>query len=122
MIRRPPRYTRTDTLFPYTTLFRSLSTDRVVAMQADWTRPDPKIADYLASFGRYGIPFNVVYGPAAPQGIVLSELLTVEAVLDALREAGGSEEHTSELQSLMRISYAVFCLKKKNKHELNNPK
>src|SRR3546814_21045835 len=58
-------------------------------MQADWTRPDPKIADYLANFGRYGLPFNVVYGPAAPPGILLSELLTVEAVLDALREAGG---------------------------------
>src|SRR3546814_12264937 len=90
MTPRPPRSTRTDPRFPDTTLFRSdndpvaarRSTDRVVAMQADWTRPDPKIADYLASFGRYGIPFNVVYGPAAPQGIVLSELLTVEAVLD----------------------------------------
>ena len=51
-----------------------LATPDVVAMKADWTRPDPAIADYLAGFGRYGIPFNVVYGPAAPQGLVLPEL------------------------------------------------
>ncbi|MGQ0676209.1 MAG: protein-disulfide reductase DsbD family protein [Rhodospirillales bacterium] len=60
----------------------------VVAMRADWTRPDPAIALYLAKFGRYGIPFNVVYGPAAPAGIPLPELLTGEAVLAALDRAG----------------------------------
>jgi suppressor for copper-sensitivity B len=53
-------------------------------MRADWTRPNEEIAAYLASFGRYGIPFNVVYGPAAPQGIPLPEILTREAVLAAL--------------------------------------
>ena len=62
---------------------------RVVAMRADWTRPDPRIADYLASFGRYGIPFNVVYGPAAPAGIPLPELLTGDAVIAALDRAAG---------------------------------
>ena len=59
--------------------------EHAVAMQADWTRPDPAIGAYLASYGRYGIPFNVVYGPGAPGGIVLPELLTgkdVEAALD----------------------------------------
>jgi suppressor for copper-sensitivity B len=62
---------------------------RVVAMRADWTRPDPRIAEYLASFGRYGIPFNVVYGPAAPAGIPLPELLTGETVIAALDRAAG---------------------------------
>lgn len=62
---------------------------KVVAMQADWTRPDPQIAAYLKNFNRAGIPFNVVYGPGAPQGIVLPELLTQEAVLGALDKAAG---------------------------------
>ncbi len=61
----------------------------VVAMQADWTLPSDAIAHYLASFGRYGIPFNAVYGPSAPGGIALPELLSEEAVLDAVRAAGG---------------------------------
>ncbi len=60
----------------------------VLAMEADWTRPNTDIARYLASFGRYGIPFNVVYGPRAPQGLVLPELLSEAAVLDALERAG----------------------------------
>jgi len=59
----------------------------VTSMQADWTRPDPKIARYLASFGRYGIPFNVVYGPNAPNGIPLPELLSAEAVLQGIEKA-----------------------------------
>jgi suppressor for copper-sensitivity B len=59
----------------------------VVAMRADWTRPDPAIAAYLADHGRYGIPFNRVYGPGAPDGIALPELLTEAAVLDALERA-----------------------------------
>src|SRR3546814_3359682 len=96
MIRRPPRFTRTDTLFPYTTLFRSVdgsfSTDvarRVVA----------RISSLLKA-GRVRSPSTVIrYG-------------SLLCLADA--PAARSEEHTSELQSLMRISYAVFCLKKKN--------
>ena len=61
----------------------------VVAMQADWTRPDDRIARYLAANGRYGIPFNAVYGPGAPDGILLPELLSESAVLDALTRAAG---------------------------------
>ena len=57
-------------------------------MRADWTAPDPKIADYLASFGRYGIPFNAVYGPGAPGGLALPELLSLEAVQSAIEQAG----------------------------------
>jgi suppressor for copper-sensitivity B len=62
----------------------------VVPMRADWTRPDPAIASYLRGFGRFGIPFNAVYGPAAPQGIPLPELLTERAVMDAVAAARGS--------------------------------
>ena len=56
-------------------------------MQADWTRPDADIAEYLASFGRYGIPFNAIYGAAAPQGIPLNELLSEGEVLKGLAAA-----------------------------------
>ncbi len=59
----------------------------VVALLADWTKPDDAIAAYLASFGRYGIPFNAVYGPGAPQGIALPELLSDDVVLQALDRA-----------------------------------
>ena len=62
-----------------------------VPMQADWTRPDPEIGAYLASYGRYGIPFNIVYGPAAPGGIVLPELLTQSDVSAALDKASGAK-------------------------------
>lgn len=66
-----------------------LKDPHVVAMRADWTNPDDRIADYLASFGRYGIPFNAVYGPGAPDAVVLPELLTEGAVLEALDKAAG---------------------------------
>ena len=61
----------------------------ITAMRADWTTPDSAIADYLASFGRYGIPFNAVYGPAHPEGVALPELLQSSVVLDAFRQASG---------------------------------
>jgi suppressor for copper-sensitivity B len=66
-----------------------LSGGEVIAMRADWTSPDPVIAAYLASFGRYGIPFNALYGPGSPDGLPLPELLTTEAVLDGIRTASG---------------------------------
>src|SRR3546814_3663457 len=96
MIRRPPRSTRTDTLFPYTTLFRSLA-HRIVALQ-DAGRVFP--GDRRAGLDLGPRDLRV----AAPAGAPLGH-----EVVDR------SEEHTSELQSLMRNSYAVFCLKKKNK-------
>ncbi|MDG2032921.1 MAG: protein-disulfide reductase DsbD family protein [Rhodospirillales bacterium] len=61
----------------------------MVAMKGDWTRPDAKITAYLKSFGRFGIPFNAVYGPASKNGIVLPELLTTGLVWDALGTASG---------------------------------
>src|SRR3546814_4990983 len=98
MIRRPPRSTRTDTLFPYTTLFRSDPLDQPPAAHA--------ADDEAEIIGR-------------PHQADLEGVEVLEA--GAHRQQGllqRSEEHTSELQSLMRISYAVFCLKKKKKtHE-----
>jgi suppressor for copper-sensitivity B len=62
----------------------------VVAIRADWTRPDPTVTAYLQSFGRYGVPLDVVYGPGAPAGIALPELLTPGAVMEAFRRAASS--------------------------------
>ena len=64
-----------------------LSADTVIAMQADWTRPDDNIARFLERHGRFGIPFNIVYGPGAPAGVSMSELLTEQDVLEALATA-----------------------------------
>src|SRR3546814_3021973 len=90
VIRRPPRSTPTETLFPYTTLFRSLP-----------------LLDFARS-ERRGEGFGHMFG-----GDDALRLVVVAGDGD-LRDALRSEEHTSELQSLMRISYAVFCLKKNN--------
>lgn len=68
-----------------------LDSGRVVPMQADWTRPNPAIADFLARHERYGIPFDIVYGPKAPRGILLPELLTTGSVLAAFVEASGDK-------------------------------
>ena len=77
-----------------------------VPMQADWTRPDPEIGAYLASYGRYGIPFNIVYGPAAPGGIVLPELLTQGDVSAALDKAAGTKASALPLRSEFAIAGA----------------
>lgn len=60
----------------------------VVAMRADWTRQDPRITRFLQAYGRYGIPFNIVFGPQRPKGIPLPEILTIDAVQDAFDKAG----------------------------------
>lgn len=69
-----------------------LADANIVPMRADWTRPSDAITAYLQRFGRYGIPFNVVYGPAAPQGIVLPELLSVEGLVQALDRAASTSQ------------------------------
>ena len=66
-----------------------LTAPNTIVMKADWTNRDPAIADYLKTFGRYGIPFNVVYGPNAPKGIALPELLSQDKVRKALEKARG---------------------------------
>src|SRR3546814_2052653 len=97
MIRRPPRSTRTDTLLPYTTLFRS-----------------------IASFRRESSPHHTSSRPSPHAGAIRRSSLGSTMLRTGSRARKGSyenarsEEHTSELQSLMRISYAVFCLKKNN--------
>ncbi len=72
---------------------------QAISMQADWTRPNAAIAAYLASYGRYGIPFNIVYGPKAPAGIPLPELLSTADVEHALDEASGMK--ASSLRSAL---------------------
>jgi suppressor for copper-sensitivity B len=67
-----------------------LEDGKIVAMRADWTLPSQEIADYLARFGRYGIPFNAVYGPNAPDGVMLPEILVTDSVLAAVEQAGGA--------------------------------
>src|SRR3546814_1934169 len=105
MIRRPPRSTRTDTLFPYTTLFRSLA--ELVPTQLETAFS----LDVLRAGARAGLGRALDIGHRDdPPGVSAGDL-------DQIGAAHRSEEHTSELQSLMRISYAVFCLKKKNKHK-----
>src|SRR3546814_2417241 len=106
MTRLPPRSTRTDTLFPYTTLFRSLGRQRMVE------QPDHRFA-IGAVTRRHRALVDVLPRALADVLDVADERLGLGHGL-LLRAWDRSEEHTSELQSLMRISYAVFCLKKKN--------
>src|SRR3546814_1660467 len=102
MIRRPPRSTRTDTLFPYTTLFRS------------------PVASGAPSDAEGSIPREPVSIEAQSDRMSPNRLsVTITSNCRGLRTSR-SEEHTSELQSLMRISYAVFCLKKKKQQNTNN--
>src|SRR3546814_2024627 len=114
MIRRPPRSTRTDTLFPYTTLFRSGRLGAVVVIFFDLRLTGLHQMDVGGSILSGREQSQVVPPPdQCPNGHLPTQLEIVErAPVDG---AARSEEHTSELQSLMRISYAVFCLKKKNK-------
>src|SRR3546814_9990877 len=98
MIRRPPRSTRTDTLFPYTTLFRSGS-----------VQSRKNFSKYAFNAGDFMLTVVIPVSPSGKRGaIVIPNGPSSGLVLPR------SEEHTSELQSLMRNSYAVFCLKKKN--------
>lgn len=80
------------TLFNRFDILRHLKRSDVVAMRADITLPNPKIVDYLKSFGRYGIPFNVVYGPTLPNGLPLSELPSKEELLLAIKQANQKDE------------------------------
>src|SRR3546814_4485680 len=108
MIRRPPRSTRTDTLFPYTTLFRSLDRIGADVLQHDLDLPGDKRCRHVVD-GMDGQ--RILRGQRGDRGsrIAAERCDRLDVGLDR------SEEHTSELQSLMRISYAVFCLNKKNK-------
>src|SRR3546814_9476971 len=136
MVRRPPGSTRTDTLFPYTTLFRSEFVD-IAVLVAGAASGEGLGNKFLAHIREVDAITHVVrcfenddvihvnnkVDPIADIETIDTELALadLESVDKALQRAeraaktGRSEEHTSELQSLMRISYAVFCLKKKKK-------
>src|SRR3546814_10750563 len=105
MIRRPPRSTRTDTLFPYTTLFRSRFPAAALLLAGAALAVQPAVA------GKQDDTLRMAYDQA-PE--------SVDPYYNNVRIGVRSEEHTSELQSLMRISYAVFCLKKKNPHHIQS--
>src|SRR3546814_5237907 len=110
MIRRPPRSTRTDTLFPYTTLFRSSDVVQHSA-RPPRVRFDDAVLDLAAQAPTDLAAIGVLADACGSRRTTAQRLLATIARRSRLRR---SEEHTSELQSLMRISYAVFCLKKKN--------
>src|SRR3546814_4401921 len=105
MLRRPPRSTRTDTLLPYTTLFRSHRAGAAMAGRHGDRRDAPLLVEGAEDSGELEERAGSVHGG-------VSRLCHPSAARQA-RPRHRSEEHTSELQSLMRISYAVFCLKKK---------
>src|SRR3546814_2012281 len=112
MRRRPPRSTRTDTLFPYTTLFRSPGAAIRLRIGAHFfaNAIAPRfIGRFCGAFAHFHQRFDRPVGPV-PDAQPCHALATGFGILDADRLIR-SEEHTSELQSLMRISYAVFCLK-----------
>src|SRR3546814_5272224 len=109
MIRRPPRSTRTDTLFPYTTLFRSaLDAEKC---PVNLGSPDLRYCAYPITGNKSGVllPWIWEFSRKLRQSCYRND--------SSSGYLWRSEEHTSELQSLMRISYAVFCLKKKKQHE-----
>src|SRR3546814_1751422 len=121
MIRRPPRSTRTATLFPYTTLFRSRGRRGLRRHPAGAGAPTDVVGSGTACStggrqrGRKGLgrgPLRPCRGPEAAFS---------ERSKRWLNPTERSEEHTSELQSLMRISYAVFCLKKKKTNKIHRP-
>src|SRR3546814_1572132 len=139
MIRRPPRSTRTDTLFPYTTLFRSCARfprpvvrGRFLAVPVSVIHcPSPTVAPIetcleVGASGKSQPPPIALYNATSCTAVVACARAQAVSASCRRRSAASSsipaispaakrsEEHTSELQSLMRISYAVFCLKKKN--------
>src|SRR3546814_4187949 len=107
MLRRPPRSTRIDTLFPYTTLFRSGGDGQRAEGAEHADDPDGHAGEADRD------------QPAGPHA-VHEALLRPRPDRPQDRRGGRSEEHTSELQSLMRSSYAVFCLKKKNRQKMSS--
>src|SRR3546814_3484123 len=115
MIRRPPRSTRTDTLFPYTTLFRSHRMTKSGRKQPDRFRKTMSKSRRSRTQPAYRLYHLTIPEPVLGQIARHADclLFTGRRPVDLRRRR--SEEHTSELQSLMRISYAVFCLKQKKK-------
>src|SRR3546814_10208080 len=114
MIRRPPRSTRTDTLFPDTTRFRSWRRRRVFQ-----GREAPRYLQLMQLWIDVPSSQRLQREPLALRAPIHETTSNRLALRQLCQQRSRSEEHTSELQSLMRISYAVFCLKKKNTHNTN---
>src|SRR3546814_5508980 len=117
MIRRPPRSKRTDTLLPYTTLFRSNHANKLsglIALAAAVAIP--------MAFAQTAPTTDDGMQPTSPQATAPTAEPKQVTWADLDVDKDRSEEHTSELQSLMRISYAVFCLKKKKYNNQHTPK
>src|SRR3546814_9544964 len=120
MIRRPPRSTRTDTLFPYTTLFRSNFDSQQPSTGASDVNGTahatlPTALMYIFGKDQFALTANCT-AKLEISNVDVMLVLDVTGSMRGTRIAGRSEEHTSELQSLMRLSYAVFCLTKKHNH------
>src|SRR3546814_1127423 len=122
MIRQPPSSTRTDTLFPYTTLSRSEYLSALQRERAEFLNFKRRTAEERErDLGLAGDDLIRKVLAVADDFDRAIDARPAELADNAWAE-GRSEEHTSELQSLMRISYAVFCLKKKKQHLTNNPR
>src|SRR3546814_6832202 len=113
MIRRPPRSTRTDTLFPYTTLFRSDTFELISMLYGQIEEEIRSDAPGAALIRRLQLPLLRV--ALQDRAFFVRGHHPARRLLNTVAESARSEEHTSELQSLMRHSYAVFCLKHKKK-------
>src|SRR3546814_2170918 len=123
MSHRPPRSTRTDTLFPYTTLFLSAAAGAAGGNLAALEEGRLQIGELVAqaalqALGVAGVAVHLDHLAGGHAGILVQ---VVDVLGDDAGDLARSEEHTSELQSLMRISYAVFCLKKKKNDTLFTP-
>src|SRR3546814_6865478 len=129
MIRRPPRSTRTYTLYPYTTLFRSqgqlldLAVEQLhpqrLGIRLGRMHVDHLAAHAVGAAPQLGVVTGVLHLGQAADQLALVDALAAHHVQHHLEVFVRSEEHTSELQSLMRISYAVFCLKTKHTTSTN---
>src|SRR3546814_5562429 len=120
MIRRPPGSTRSDTRFPYTTLFRSAKTDRAHEGLAAQFADHSIERAYRAVVGGRPVPASGTVTGAIARSNTNRKKMALAEDGPHRQKRGRSEEHTSELQSLMRISYAVFCLKKKKHKKTTN--
>src|SRR3546814_2755704 len=122
MIRRPPKSTRTDTLFPYTTLFRSAGIDREKPQGSEEFQLRGEAKARQGRLRIYKINIGKAQAPSSDQIPARNTPIHQPTPYDGANcPLLRSEEHTSELQSLMRLSYAGFCLKKKHETELDTP-
>src|SRR3546814_2146676 len=120
MIRRPPRSTRTDTLFPYTTLFRSVHAKARRRGDKRYSRRARRVRREKGRRSRQSHLLRASASPREQRSLRSLRSLREFCSASCFDARARSEEHTSELQSLMRISYAVFCLKKKTQNDTVN--